>query len=155
MTVLKFSLTHYGLVTPYDDIDLGEHCFRLWFVTWQNKAKPESMYTYHVYSGIHLERISQKCVKITPWKFLHKNVWRLHLEDYTLKITTTSYLNDMHWLIQFGFIVTFDYGIQGTNISITLMHLTYTCNTIIYFSICSRLRSIVDHSWHFTTKPIW
>ena len=89
-----------------------------------------------------LKITSQKCLKTTPWKLLQ------HLSG-------ANYLNHMHWLIQFGFIVTLDNGIQGTNITITLMHLTYTCSTIIYFSMYSQLGSTLDHSWHFIGKPIW
>ena len=31
-------LTHYGLVTPYGDTDLGQHWLRLWLVAWRHQA---------------------------------------------------------------------------------------------------------------------
>ena len=31
-------LTHFGLVTPYGDIDLGQHWLRQWHVVWRHQA---------------------------------------------------------------------------------------------------------------------
>ena len=31
-------LTHCGLVTPYGNIDLGQHLLRYWFVAWQHQV---------------------------------------------------------------------------------------------------------------------
>ena len=30
--------THWGLVTPYNVGDLGQHCYRLWLVAWRHQA---------------------------------------------------------------------------------------------------------------------
>ena len=48
-------LTHSGQVTPYDNIELGQHWLRQWLVAWRGnglvpddtKPLPESMLTYH------------------------------------------------------------------------------------------------------------
>ena len=34
----KFHLTHWGLVTPFGDIDLGQHWLRWWLVAWRHQA---------------------------------------------------------------------------------------------------------------------
>ena len=34
IAIWKSNLTHSGLVTPYADIDLGQHCFRWWLAAW-------------------------------------------------------------------------------------------------------------------------
>ena len=31
-------LTHWGLVTPYGDMDLGQHWLKLWLVAWRRQA---------------------------------------------------------------------------------------------------------------------
>ena len=31
-------LTHWGLVTPYGDVDLGQHWLRQWLVAWRHQA---------------------------------------------------------------------------------------------------------------------
>ena len=33
-----YSLTHCGLVTPYGDMELGQHCLRQWLVAWRHQA---------------------------------------------------------------------------------------------------------------------
>ena len=34
------ALTHCGLVTPYGDIDLGQHWVRSWLVVWRHQVPP-------------------------------------------------------------------------------------------------------------------
>ena len=41
------TLNHCGLVTPYGNMDLGQHWLRLWLVAWWHQAITLTMLTYH------------------------------------------------------------------------------------------------------------
>ena len=61
---VDFIITHSGLVTPYGDIDLGQHWLRQWLVAWQHQAITRSNDDFSLRSldcFIHLRAISQ-CV---------------------------------------------------------------------------------------------
>ena len=60
-------LTHCGLVTPYDNRDLGQHWFRQWLVAWRHQAITWTNVDWSsvTYSDIHLRAISQEIPQ--PW----------------------------------------------------------------------------------------
>ena len=37
-TWMHHPLSYWGLVTPFGDIDLGQHCLRWWLVAWRHQA---------------------------------------------------------------------------------------------------------------------
>ena len=52
-------LTHWGLVAPYGDIDLGQHWFRQWLVAWRHQAITWTNVDVSLRScGIHLRTLS-------------------------------------------------------------------------------------------------
>ena len=54
LKIVKFiqhlSLTSKGIVTPYDDIDLGPHRLRSWFLA--DGTKPEPMATSYLWASV-------------------------------------------------------------------------------------------------------
>ena len=38
LTHCDMRLTHWGLVTPYDDIDMGQHWLQQWLAAWRHQA---------------------------------------------------------------------------------------------------------------------
>ena len=67
----ELSLTHCGLVTPYDDRDLGQHWFRKWLVAWWHQAITWTNVDLSSVrsSGIHLSAILQE---------MHQPSWLRH-----------------------------------------------------------------------------
>ena len=76
-------LTHWGLVTPYGDRDLGQHWLRKWLVAWRHQAITWTNVDWSSVksSGIHIRSISQEmpqpsitkiCLKIRYLKY-HSN----------------------------------------------------------------------------------
>ena len=55
------ALTHCGLVTPYDDINLGQHWLRQWLVARRHQAITRTNVDLSLvrFCGIHLRAISQ------------------------------------------------------------------------------------------------
>ena len=55
-------LTHCGQVMPYNNTDIGQHCFRYWFGAWQHQAITwTNVYLSSVVlCGIHLRAISKE-----------------------------------------------------------------------------------------------
>ena len=55
-------LTHCGLLTPYGDIDLGQHWIRYWFVAWRHQAITWTNVDFSSVRSIviHLRTILQK-----------------------------------------------------------------------------------------------
>ena len=53
-------LTHWGLVAPFSDIDLGQHWLRLWLVAWRHQAITWTNVDLSSVrsSGIHLMAVS-------------------------------------------------------------------------------------------------
>ena len=50
----------FGLVTPYDSKQLGQHCPRQWFLAWRHRVITRK-YTSHYYGSLaHLKVISQQ-----------------------------------------------------------------------------------------------
>ena len=73
-------LTHWGLVTPYGVIDLGQHWLRLWLVAWRHQAitctnvdlRTLASYSYQYYSYINKYTCKNLHFEIIfPWIFLH------------------------------------------------------------------------------------
>ena len=60
--MLRMKLTHCGLVTPYDDIDLGQHWLRLWLGAWRHQAITWTSVDLSSVksSDIHLNTIAQE-----------------------------------------------------------------------------------------------
>ena len=58
--------THYGLVTPYDHIDLAQHWFRKWLVAWRHQAITwtNGDSSLVCFCGIHPRAISQQVPKL-------------------------------------------------------------------------------------------
>ena len=56
MTKLSF----FGLLTPHDDIGLGQHCLGKWSVAWQHQAITNVDLTSLGPTDIHLGQISQE-----------------------------------------------------------------------------------------------
>ena len=67
-------LTHYDLVTPYGDIDLGQHCLRWWLVFWWHQAITWTK-CWFIISGflLHLKPISREMLKIWIREMCLKN----------------------------------------------------------------------------------
>ena len=72
----RTELTHCGLVTPYDDIKLGQHCFRLWLVAWWHQAitRHNVDLSSVEFCDTHLTPISQEVLKISIYKMSFKNI---------------------------------------------------------------------------------
>ena len=77
------SLTHWGLLTPYGDRDLGQHWFRLWLVAWRHQAitwtnvdwssvKPNGIRIRAIRQEMPQTSITKLCLKTTYLKF-HSN----------------------------------------------------------------------------------
>ena len=71
------NLTHCGLVMPYGIIDLSQHLFGQWLVTWWHRALLEPIFTYHLRSPVtitwdqlHKPCISHQLVKL-DWYLLY------------------------------------------------------------------------------------
>ena len=47
-------LTHWGLVMPYGDIDLGQHWLRWWLLAWRHQSITWTILTYHKYGPVTL-----------------------------------------------------------------------------------------------------
>ena len=62
MTRVNVKLTHCGLVTPYGDIDLGQHWLRKWLVAWRHQAINWTNVGWSSVksSDIHVRAISQE-----------------------------------------------------------------------------------------------
>ena len=66
---------HCGLLIPYDDIELGQHCFRVRLVVWQHQAITWNNVDLSVeFCGTHLTPISQEVLKISIYKMSFKNI---------------------------------------------------------------------------------
>ena len=65
--IYSISLIHCGLVTPYGEIDLGQHWLRQWLVAWQHQAITWTNVDLSSGSSndIHLRVISQDIPQ--PW----------------------------------------------------------------------------------------
>ena len=60
----RLNLTHCGLVTPYDDKVMGQHCFSYWLVAWWHQAITwTSVDLSKMFCGIHVSAISQDLLK--------------------------------------------------------------------------------------------
>ena len=64
---VKEELAHCGLVTPYDDRDLGQHWFRQWLAAWRHQAITWTNVDLSsiAYSDIHMRAILQEIPQ--PW----------------------------------------------------------------------------------------
>ena len=69
------SSTHCGLVTPYGEVDLGQHGFRQWLVAWRHQAITWANVdvSLMVFCATHLRPILQK---ISIHKMSLKNIFR-------------------------------------------------------------------------------
>ena len=100
----QHQLTHFGLVTPYGDRDLGGNWLRSWLFAWQHPAIVWTNVDWSSVksSDIHMRAISQEMpqssitktsLKITYMKF-HSNF----LGANELKIQLLIQINKMHHL---------------------------------------------------------
>ena len=65
VSIISVSLTHCGLVTPYGDVELGQHWLRFWLVAWRHQAITWTVDLSSVRSlGINLRALSLDDVKI-------------------------------------------------------------------------------------------
>ena len=78
-------LTHCGQVTPYGNIDLGQHWFRQWLVAWQHQAITYANSNRHLPGSwaIHIKAIHS--IR-NAQESNHQNTF----EHYTHKIKITS-----------------------------------------------------------------
>ena len=73
-STLRNELTHWGLVTPYGDSDLGQHWLRLWLVAWRHQAITWTNVDLSVRpSDIHLWASSQKI----PQPSITEIIWKI------------------------------------------------------------------------------
>ena len=66
-------LIHWGLVTPYGGIDLGQHWLRLWLVAWQHQAIAWTMLTWEHWPSTHTT--STFIVVSTNTQFSFQNIF--------------------------------------------------------------------------------
>ena len=72
-------LTHWGIVTPYGDIELGQHWLRLWLDAWQHQAITwtnvdlSSVRSTQIFLGIISEKISQPLIPEISLKIICLN----------------------------------------------------------------------------------
>ena len=74
------SLTHWGLVTPYGDSDLGQHWLRQWLVAWWHQAITWTNVdlSSEGFCGILLRTVSQELLKVSIQDMsLKKTFWKL------------------------------------------------------------------------------
>ena len=76
-------LTHCGLVTPYGDIDLGQHSSRQWLVAWQHQAITWTNVDFP--EGVQRHSSENNFT----WSAHKLNLWHV-FGNYTLPVTTTS-----------------------------------------------------------------
>ena len=90
-------VTHWCLVTPYGDRDLGQHWLSLWLVAWRHKPLPELMLTYLQWGP-----------KAFTWKKFHErcpnhqslNELENHLTKTLLKSPRGQWVNTMDAILQ-------------------------------------------------------
>ena len=72
----KFSLTHWGLVTPFGDINLGQH-WRHQAITWTNvdlsSARSSYIHLMAISQEIHQSSVTKLSMKITQFKISLKS----------------------------------------------------------------------------------
>ena len=73
---------HCGLVTPYGDIDLGQHWFRQWLVAWRTKPLSEPVLNLHYWGTVAFTR---EQFHDSPSYYLCNT-----FEIYSFKITASS-----------------------------------------------------------------
>ena len=76
-------LTHCGLVTSYDDIELGQHRIRKWFVTWWHQA---ITWTNVYFSSVRFCGSHPRAISL----WVPKLLFCIMFEHYTFKSTATS-----------------------------------------------------------------
>ena len=62
LSIFFCGLTHWGLVTPYGDRDLGQHWLRQWLVAWRHQT---ITWTNVQFCGIHLTTILLIAFKVS------------------------------------------------------------------------------------------
>ena len=72
MAIAFYYLTHWGLVMPYGDNDLGQHWFRQWLVAWRHQA------------------ITWTNVYLSSVKFCDKHLWAISIEIPHVSIDNIS-----------------------------------------------------------------
>ena len=104
----NFVLTYWGLVTPFGDIDLGQHWLREWLVTWRHQDITWSNVDLSSVrpSGIHLRAISQE-IPQPPFTNISLKITNLKLNwnlqgpmiDTGCALVITSWNCDMQFFI--------------------------------------------------------
>ena len=65
LTHCDMRLTHWGLVTPYDDIDMGQHWLQQWLAAWRHQAiNRTNIELLHLMVTVFLSVISRQNLKV-------------------------------------------------------------------------------------------
>ena len=94
-------LTHWSLVMPYGDTELGRHWFRWWLGAWWHQAITWTNIDFSLVRlcGIHLKAISQPVSNLFPcYVIWHNTCWSSLVQKMAITITLREHHGiSFHW----------------------------------------------------------
>ena len=156
-------LTHWGLVTPYGDRDLGQHWLRWWLVAWPHQAITWTIVDLSSVRVIHLRASSQEI----PQPSITEIIWKMNSFKFPRGQWVKQYYKDKS--IHLFILRLAKCAVRAVSPSLALLapmtcvHQEVSVTTVVWpwpcaqgsWGSCASVAVTFDLSWQSSRSPRW